>query len=286
MVSLKIHVNLKKMVDNGVVVSYLGPKGTYSYFAAIKKFGPSVKYTPVRGIDIVFKDVDSNVADYGIVPVENSTEGGIRETLNMFAKCDVKICSEIVFPIHHNLMVNDPAQHIKTIYSKPQVFGQCRDWLSKHFSEAELVDMASSAEAANIAKERANTAAIAHVEVAGLNGLTIVYSNIEDNVNNITRFFVLSQKFPAPGKNDKTVIMCYIKNRVGGLFDILKPFKDYGINLTNIEPLSTRKTAWDYGFYLDFEGSVSDSNVDKAISEVKKNCVEIKILGSFPRANI
>lgn len=265
------------------LVSYLGSVGTYSYFASRQKFGTTVSYVPVRGIDNVFKDVDEGRSNYGIVPVENSMDGGIRETLNMFVQCDVKVCGEIVLPVHHNLMVKDANEDIKVIYSKLQVFGQCREWLSCNFSDAELVDVASSAEAGNIVKDKTNAAAIAHVEVAGLCGLTIISRDIEDNPDNITRFFVLSNEYPSPSGSDKTIAMCYLKNRVGGLYDLLRPFKDYGINLTYIEAHPTKKNVWDYGFYLDFEGHVDDEHVKKAIDEVAGNCVEINIVGSFAK---
>lgn len=282
----EIIAGLRKFeLDRELKVAYLGPEGTYSYFAARRKFGTTVKYVPLKGIDAVFKEVDSHRSDYGIVPVENSMEGGIRETLNMFVEYDVKVCSEVVLPVHHNLMANDPDGKIKKIYSKPQVFAQCRDWLSRDFSDVDLVDVGSSAEAAAIAKKEPNSAAIAHAGVAELYGLKIVSNNIENNPNNITRFFVLGHDYPSPVGNDKTVIMCYLKNRVGGLFDILKPFKDHNINLTNIEPLPTKKKVWDYGFYLDIEGHINDNKVKQAVEEAAKNCIEIKILGAFPKSD-
>lgn len=265
-------------------VCYLGPIGTYSYFAAFEKFGATVDYVPLKGINAVFKEVDSKRADYGIVPVENSIEGGIRETLNLFVEYDnIKVCSEIIFPIHHSLMVNKRGEEIKKIYSKPPVFAQCREWLGRNFGNAEFVAVESSAEAARIVKEMANSAAIANARIAQLYGLEIISNNIEDNPKNVTRFFVLSHDYTHPSGNDKTIIMCYIKNRVGALHSILGPFKDYNINLTNIEALPTRKKAWDYGFYLDFEGHIEDDRVKNTINEVSKVCAEIKIIGSFPQ---
>lgn len=270
-------------LEEDLKVSFLGPKGTYSYFAAKQRFGSAVDYIPVRGIDDVFKEVDNYRSDFGIAPVENSIEGGIRETLNMFLEYDVKVCGEIVFPVHHNLMTNNTNETVNRIYSKPQAFAQCRDWLNKNFKSAELVDMASTAEAAQIVKKLPNSAAIAHEEVADIYDLKITQKNIQNNSNNITRFFVLSHSFPSPTDDDKTVAICYAKNRIGALYDILRPFKDYGINLTNIEPLPTKKRIWDYGFYIDFEGHIEDENVRKAVDEVAKSCIEINLLGSFPK---
>ena len=269
--------------DEELVVSHLGPTGTYSYFAAKQKFGTTAKYVSLRGIDAVFKDVDAGRANYGIVPVENSIGGGIRETLNMFVESDAKICDEIVYPVHHNLMTLNPDCEIEKIYSKPQVFGQCRDWLNRNFKSVELIDVTSSAEAAKISKNEPQSAAIAHAEMAEQCGLHIMFNNIEDTPNNFTRFFVLSHNFPKPSGNDKTIVMCYIRNKVGGLYKILEPFNNHGINLTNIEPLPTGKELWDYGFYIDFEGHIDDEPVKRTITDISNYCVEIKVLGSFPK---
>lgn len=273
----------KLELEEDIKIAFLGPVGTYSCLAARQRFGETAKYVPLKGIDDVFREIDNRRADYGIAPVENSMEGGIRETLNMFGEHDVKVCGEIAFPIHHNLMANNRDEPIKHIYSKPQAFGQCREWLGKNFKDAELIDAASTAEAAKAAKERPYSAAIAHSDVADINGLEIINNNIENNPNNITRFFVIGHDLPSPTGADKTVAICYARNKVGALYEILKPFNDCKINLTNIEPLPTRKKLWDYGFYLDFEGHVEDDNVKSAINAVGKVCVETKILGSFPK---
>lgn len=274
-----------RALEKVLKVSYLGPEGTFSYLAAKQRFGSSVEYLPSKSIDAVFKDVISVRADYGIVPVENSTEGGIRETLSMFTECDVKVCAEIVLPIHHNLMANCPANQIKKIYSKLQVFSQCKQWLTNNFTMVELLDVGSTTEAAQIAKHESDAAAIAHAEVAQMYGINILYKNIEDNPNNVTRFFVLSNKSCNLSSRDKTAIMCYIKNEPGALYEILTPFKEYGINLTNIEPLPTKRRAWDYCFYLDFEGHADEDNVSKALEEVRRRCIELKVLGSYPRSD-
>ncbi len=280
------------VLEKAVKVSYLGPEGTFSYFAARQKFGSSVEYVPARGIDDVFRDVAGGRCDYGIVPVENSTEGGIRETLNMFVEYDVKICAEIISPIHHNLMARCASEAIKKIYSKPQVLSQCKNWLANHFPLAELVEVSSSAEAARIVgnasksgNEEPSGAVIANAEIAQQYGLNILAKNIEDNPNNITRFFVLARDFGPPSGKDRTAIMCYIKNYAGALIEILGPFKTYNINLTNIESLPTRKKAWEYCFYFDFEGHVASEAVKTALDEVSKKCFDMKILGSFPKCD-
>ncbi|MCF6154231.1 MAG: prephenate dehydratase [Candidatus Brocadia sp.] len=280
------------ILEKAIKVSYLGPQGTFSYFAAKQKFGSSVEYVPVRGIDDVFRDVEAGRSDYGIVPAENSTEGGIRETLNMFVEFDVKVCAEIILPIHHALITNCAKEEIKKVYSKPQILSQCKNWLASNLPRAELIEVSSSAEAARIVadaeksgKEGRYCAVIANAEIAQQYGLNILCKNIEDNPNNITRFFVLSKEYGAPSEKDRTAVMCYIKNRAGALLEILEPFKTFNINLTNIEALPTRKKAWEYCFYLDFEGHVSNETIKKALDEVSKRCSDMKILGSFPKCD-
>lgn len=271
-----------RVLEKSLKVSYLGPEGTFSYFAAKGKFGSTLEYLPSNGIDAVFREVANGRVDYGIVPVENTTEGSIRETLNMFNECDVKVCAEIVMQIHHNLMANCKISKIKKIYSKSQVFFQCKLWLANNFENVDLLDVGSTTEAAIIAAKGSTSAAIAHSEVAQIYGLKILRRNIEDYPNNITRFFVLSKEFPSPTGQDKTAIMCYMKNEAGALYKILEPFRKYKINLTNIEPLPTKKEAWDYCFYIDFNGHSGDSNVKNALKEVKRKCIDLNIIGSFP----
>lgn len=265
-------------------VSYLGPVGTFSYVAARKNFGPTVDYISQRTIEAVFREVAMNRADFGIVPVENSTEGGIRETLQMFLEFDVKISAEVVLPIHHSFLTASPEESIQKIYSKPQVFAQCKNWLAGHFAQAELLEVGSTTEAARLAKKEANSAAIAHREVAELYDLNVLYENIENNPTNVTRFFILGEGYPGPSGQDKTAIMCYIKNQVGALYSLLHPFKKYCINLTSIESLPSRRKAWDYSFYIELEGHALEHRVRKALDKVEKKCLELKILGSFPRS--
>ncbi len=271
-----------RVLEKPLKVSYLGPKGTFSYFAAKERFGPTLEYLPSTGIDAVFREVENGRADYGTVPVENTTEGSIREALNMFNGYDLKVCAEIVMPIHHNLMAKCKTSRIKKIYSKSQAFAQCRLWLVNNFKNVELLNVGSTTEAAMIAAKGSTSAAIAHSEVAQIYGLNILRRNIEDYPNNITRFFVLSKEFPPPTGQDKTAIMCYMKNEAGALYKILEPFRKYKINLTNIEPLPTKKEAWDYCFYLDFNGHSDDSKVKNALKEVKRKCIDLNIIGSFP----
>ncbi len=269
-------------LEKPLKVSHLGPEGTFSYFAAKAKFGHAVEYVSLNGIEAVFQEVVKKRSDYGVVPVENSTEGGIRETLSMFTECDVKVCAEIVMPIHHYLMANCSMDKIEKIYSKSQVFAQCKMWLSNNFEHVDLLDVGSTTEAVAIAVKEPNSAAIAHSEVAELYGINTLQQNIEDSPNNVTRFFVLSSDFPPSTGRDKTAVMCYIKNEIGALHKILEPFRFHKINLTDIEPLPTKKKVWDYCFYIDFMGHATDENVKKTLHEVNKTCVDLKIIGSFP----
>lgn len=279
------------VLEKAIKVSYLGPEGTFSYFAAKQKFGASVEYVPARGIECVFRDVAGNRCDYGIVPVENTIEGGIRETLNMFVKHDVKVCSEIILPIHHYLMANCKKEEIKKVFSKPQILTQCKNWLAVNLPCIELIEVSSSAEAARIvagaqkSDEGRCFAVIGNSEISHKYGLKILFENTEDDPSNTTRFFILGKEYSGPSGRDKTAIMCYVKNRSGALVEILGPFNSYNINLTNIESLPTRKKAWEYCFYLDFDGHVSDQNVQKALEEISKKCFDVKILGSFPKGD-
>ncbi|MDR4508900.1 MAG: prephenate dehydratase [Candidatus Brocadiaceae bacterium] len=280
------------MLEKATRVSYLGPEGTFSYFAAKQKFGSSVEYVPVRDISDVFKEVASGRSDYGIVPVENSSEGGIRETLNLFAEFNLKVCTEIFLPIHHNLMANCTKEEIKKVYSKPQILFQCRNWLASNLPEAKLIEVSSSAEAARFVEKESCSdqgnrycSAIGNEEIAKKYGLNILVKNIEDRQDNITRFFVLGKEYGAPSGRDRTAVMCYIKNHVGALVEILEPFKANNINLTNIETIPTRQKVWEYCFYLDFEGHVSNENVQKTLQEVSKKCLDVKVLGSFPKVD-
>ncbi len=275
-----------RALERPLRVSYLGPVGTFSYVAARKNFGPTIEYVSQKTIQAVFREVAMNRVDYGIVPVENSTEGGIRETLQMFQEFDVRVYAEVVLSIHHSLLSSCQEESIEKIYSRPQGFAQCKNWLASHFDQAELLEVGSTTEAARLAKNEANSAAIAHEEVAELYNLNVLYRNIEDSSSNITRFFVLSNSYPGPSGQDKTAIMCYIKNQVGALYGLLYPFKLYSINLTSIESLPSKKKAWDYSFYIEFEGHVSEPMIGKALKKVGKKCIELKVLGSFPKSGV
>ena len=275
-------------LEKKVTIAYLGPAVTYTHQAAQKKFGSSVEYAPCGSISDVFSDVENGRCDYGVVPVENSTEGAVNHTLDLFIESDLKIYAEIYLPIHHHLLsLGGTLSGVTQVYSKDQVFGQCRLWLESHLRGVGLVDTASTAEAARIVAENAKregVACIASRIAADVYGLKIVASSIEDNKDNTTRFIVIARQEAKPTKADKTSIVFEIKDRAGALHDILLPFKRAKINLTKIESRPSKKKKWSYFFFLDLEGHHEDRKVKAALSELARHCAFFKILGSYPRA--
>lgn len=269
---------LEKSLD----IAYLGPEATFTNIAAIKKFGSRVNYSPNNSITEVFREVEVGRSDYGVVPVENSTEGAVNHTLDMFIDSDLKICSEVFLDISHNLMGRCDMKSVKKIYSNPQVFGQCRVWLGSNLPGVELIEVSTTSRAAEIASKEKNSCAIASILAAEKYKLKILAKDIEDSVTNITRFLVIGRYAPGATKKDKTSIMFSVKDRVGVLHDMLVPFKKNKINLTKIESRPSKKKAWEYYFFVDMAGHCENANVKKALKELEKHCVFLKILGSYP----
>ncbi len=265
-----------------LTVAYLGPEASFSNLAALKRFGSQVNYIPWDSITDVFQEVEKSNADYGVVPIENSIEGAISYTLDMFVESDLKICSQIILDISHNLLANCPKNKIKRLYSNPQVFGQCRIWLQENLPAVEKIEVSSTTRAAQIAAAEPNSACIASFLAAKVYKLKVLASDIEDSPHNVTRFLVIGKAEAEPTKHDKTSILFSIKDRVGALHDMLMPFKKYGINLTKIESRPSKKKAWDYYFYLDLEGHNANPKVKKALQELESKCKFLKILGSYP----
>ena len=281
---MSFSISLEKKVS----IAYLGPAVTYTHQAAQKKFGSSVAYSPSASISDVFADVGNGRCEYGVVPVENSTEGAVNHTLDLFIDSEIKIYGEIYLPVHHHLMSNGvPLSSIMQVYSKDQVFGQCRLWLEANLRGADLVDTASTSEAAQIVANNANQEGIACIAsriAADEYGLKILASSIEDNANNTTRFLVIAREEARPTKSDKTSIVFEIKDKAGALHDILVPFKKARINLTKIESRPSKKKAWSYFFFVDLEGHHNDVRVMKALGSLAKHCTFLRVLGSYPRA--
>ena len=269
-------------LEKPLQIAYLGPPGTFTHQAAREKFGHSVECVPVRAIEDVFYEVAKGQVDYGVVPIENSAEGGVTDTLDMFIEYDVQICAELLTPIHHNLMARCQLEEIRRIHSKPQVFGQCRMWLERNLPEVERVDAASTSHAAQIVADEKFSGAIGSVEAGELYGLKVLAANIEDRHNNTTRFLVLGMDSARPTGNDKTSVLFTIKDEVGALFRMLEPFEEYGVNMTKIESRPSRRRAWDYCFFVDFLGHVEEGNVQKALKALEERCRSLKVLGSFP----
>jgi chorismate mutase/prephenate dehydratase len=272
------------VLERPLRIGYLGPGGSFSHTAAMLKFGQSVEYEPIADITSIFDEVSKGHCDLGLAPVENSMGGGVIETLDALIDSDVKVCAEVLMAIHHNLLGNCLLEEVDKIYSKPEVFSQCRNWLSATFKEAQTVPVASTAKAAQIAAAEPKSAAIGSKIAAELYGLRVICENIEDIANNVTRFLVISREDAKPTGEDKTAILFSTAHKTGALADVLDVFKRYSINMTNIESRPSRKREREYYFFVDFLGHRTDKNVQEGLQESRKHCLQLSILGSFPRA--
>ena len=271
-------------LEKPLIIAFLGPEATYSHMASVRKFGASVRYEPLPSIADVFADVAKGRADYGVVPIDNSTEGAVTHTYDMFVDSELKICAQILLPIRHNLIAAGPRSEIKKLYSISQVFAQCRQWLQVNMPHAELVEVSSSTRAAEIARQEPHSGALASALAAEKYGLTLHDENIQDSSENVTRFLVIGRKYPGRTGTDKTSIMFASQDRVGALHDSLEAFKKHKINLTKIESRPSKKKAWEYYFFVDFTGHCDDARVKKALAELAKHTMFVKILGSYPNA--
>ena len=263
-------------------IAYLGPAATYSHQAAKQRFGSSVEYFPMPGIADVFRDVESGKADFGVVPVENSTEGVVNHTLDLLLESPVKVCAEINLPIHHSLLSRSELSGIRKIYSHPQSLAQCRLWLTEHLPMAERIESSSNTRAAELAAQEPGAAAICSDLAATVYGLNIIEEKIEDNPKNTTRFFVIGNQDNNPSGKDKTSLCFAVQDRVGALYECLLPFRDSGLTLTMIESRPSKKINWEYVFYVDLLGHISDPVVETALEQLRKHTSFLKILGSYP----
>ncbi|MHC4689117.1 MAG: prephenate dehydratase [Planctomycetota bacterium] len=272
------------VLERPLRIGYLGPDGSFSHTAAMLKFGQSVEYEPLADIVSIFDEVSRGHCDFGLAPIENSSGGGVIETLDALIESDVKVCSEVLMAIHHNLIANCPLDEIVKIYSKPEVFAQCRKWLSATCKQAEVISVASSAKAAKMASEENGASAIGSIVAAEIYGLKVVCENIEDIANNVTRFLVIGREDSRPTGDDKTAILFSTSHKAGALADVLEVFKKYSINLTNIESRPGKKREWEYYFFMDFLGHRTQELVQKGLTEARQHCLQLSVLGSFPRA--
>jgi chorismate mutase/prephenate dehydratase len=270
-------------LEKHLTIAYLGPEATWSHQAARSKFGASVEYTAQPSIAGVFDIVARGKADYGVVPIENSTEGAVNYTLDVFMDSELKICAQFLLRIENNLIAKIPRDQIRKVYSHPQVFGQCRQWLRNNLSHAELVEVSSTTRAAELAAGDPHGAAIAGQMAAEVYGLGVLESGIQDSANNATRFLVIGPHTCPPTGDDKTSLMFCVQDKPGALFEAISPFKKLRINLSKIESRPSKRKAWEYFFFVDVDGHALDEKVIEALDELQKHCTFVKILGSYPK---
>ena len=271
-------------LERKLLIAYLGPPATFTHQASLARFGVAVEYLPVHTIGDVFTEVETGHADYGVVPIENSTEGAVNSTLDMLSHSTLRICSEIHHEISHCLISNEPKERIRKVYSKSEAIGQCNHWLRTTFPTVELIEVSSTAVAAERATGEAGAAAVASELAARMYNLRIVERSIEDIHQNVTRFLVIGKQDSPPSGDDKTSLMFSTKDRVGALHEVLGILRDCDINLSMIESRPSRKKAWEYYFFTDFDGHVSEHRVEEAIKRLESQCQFVKILGSYPKS--
>lgn len=266
-------------------IGYLGPAGSFSHLAATSKFGSSVEYDELSDFPAIFDAVARGHADYGLIPIENSTHGGVTASLDCFLESGVPVCAELLVPIHHNLLSRVPLERVKTVYSHTQALGQCQRWLTAQLPHAKRLDTASSSQAARyVAENPEESAAIGSTLASKLYDLPVLFDNIEDNPNNTTRFSIIGRQSPRPTGDDKTTLLFTTEHRAGALTDVLNVFRDHGLNLTRLAERPSQRMNWEYYFFVDLLGHAEDPAVKRAIEEARRHCLQLKVLGSFPRA--
>lgn len=272
-------------LERPMTVAFLGPEGTFSHEAVLKHFGHSVNPQPLAAFDEVFREVESGSADYGMVPVENSTEGAVNYTLDLLLKTPLKICGEVELRIHDHLMSRaTDLNAISRVYSHAQTLAQCREWLDAHLPKVERISVSSNAEAARLAMEQEGVAAIAGISAAERFGIPVLVKNIEDEPNNTTRFLILGNEEVPPSGEDKTALLVSTRNKPGALFKLLEPLARNGISMTRIESRPSRQGMWDYVFFVEILGHRDEAPVAQALAELEQEAALFKILGSFPKA--
>ncbi len=271
-------------LEEDLKIAYLGPEGTWTHQAAIKKFGHSVNYTPHASFADVFDDVARRRTDYGVVPIENSTEGAVSHTLDLFVDSPLRICAQILLRIDNNLLAAISREEVRTLYSHPQVFGQCKNWILRNLPDADLVEVSSTTKAAHLAHENASegAAALGGRLAAELAGLEVLDEAIQDRATNTTRFLVIGEKTCPPTGNDRTSILFSVHDRPGSLVAALKAFDSFEINMSKIESRPSKQKDWEYIFYVDLAGHCENEQVSSALEELAKHCSLVKLLGSYP----
>ena len=279
-------------LEKSLTIAYLGPEATFTHQAAVKRFGASLAYAPQRTIADVFHEVSKHRADYGVVPVENSTEGVVTHTLDMFVDSDLKIVSQVVLRISHCLAGKGRGKGkgtgrdgIRRLFVHPQTLAQCRAWIARNLPKAEIVETSSNARSAELAAQEPGSAALCGELAAETYGVPILERDVQDNSANATRFFVLGRQMPPPGPNDRTSLMFSIRDEVGALHRALAPFRKHRINMTKIESRPSKRRAWEYFFFVDCDGHAEAGRLAKAIQQLGEHCSFVKILGSYPNGD-
>lgn len=262
-------------------VAYLGPAATYTHEAAQRRFGSAAEFVPCKTIAEVFQETSKRGADYGVVPVENSTEGAVNNTLDMFVDTDLQICAEIEMPISHNLLSHGQLSDIRRVYSKAEALAQCRRWLNEHLPSAEWVEVASTALAVQMVKTP-DCAAIASAAASAVYGVPVRAERIEDIANNVTRFLVIGPSASKRTGKDRTAVVFSVRDRVGALHDALEAFARHGINLTRIESRPSKRRLWDYIFFTNLVGHPDDPAVSAALEDLTRQCSFVRVLGAWP----
>lgn len=270
-------------LEKDLTIAYFGPEATNTHQAARSKFGASVRYVPQVSIADVFDVVARGNADYGVVPIENSTEGAVNHTLDMFMDSELRICAQILLKIENHLIAKIPREAIRKIYSHPQVFGQCRNWLRHNLPEVDLVEVSSTPRAAQLAASEPGAAAITGRMAAEVYGLEMLEPSIQDNPNNTTRFLVIGHAGSPPTGTDRTSLMFCVRDEPGALFHALEPFNRLKISMSKIESRPSKRKAWEYFFFCDVDGHASEPALIEALTELEKHCTFVKILGTYPK---
>ena len=278
-------ISVCRGLESKLKIAYLGPKATFSYQASLKQFGSKVDFIPIKRLADVIEEVEKQRADFAVVPIENSNEGSVNTTLDELVDTNLKVINEINLRVSHCLLSKTKIENIKVVYSHPQAIAQCSNWLHKNLPNVEIFPVNSTAQAAELASQNNKAAAISSEIAAQLYNLNILSHSIEDSKDNWTRFFVLGHNISNKTGNDKTSIIFTIKDKVNALYDILSEFSKSKINLTKIESRPTKKKVWQYVFFIDFQGHISDKKVLNTIERIKKHCIFLKILGSYPKAD-
>jgi chorismate mutase/prephenate dehydratase len=272
-------------LEKDLLIAYLGPEATWTHQAARSKFGASVRYLPQANISDVFDQVTRRRADYGVVPIENSVEGAVNHTLDVFMDSELKICAQIQSRIENNLLSKSPLPEICRIYSHPQVFGQCRKWLQNNAHDIELIEVSSTTRAAEIAAREPGSAALAGAMAAEIYELPIVEHSVQDSPNNTTRFLVISHTTCPRTGHDKTSLMFCVQDQVGALYSALEPFNRLKLSMSKIESRPSKRKNWEYFFFVDVEGHCDDDPVTAALQELQRHCTFVKVLGSYPKGD-